>query len=87
MDHVTGSTGRDGAYDFASKTEILDRISLARQSGAGLKIDEFEKKAEHCARQAAHATDAGMRSSYEELAQSWRELADYAEKLGSKGNR
>jgi hypothetical protein len=86
LDHVTGSTGRDGAYDFVSKTEILERISPATQSGASPKVDEFKRKAEQYARQAAHTADAAMRSSYEELARSWRELADHAETLVSKGN-
>jgi hypothetical protein len=87
LDHVIGSTGRDGAYDFVSKTEILDRISPGTQCGASPKVDEFKRKADECARQAAHTADAGMRSSYEELARSWRELADHAETLVSKGNR
>src|SRR3981081_3193356 len=27
LDHVTGSTGRDGAFDFASRTELLSKLS------------------------------------------------------------
>jgi len=85
LDHVIGSTGRDGAFDFASKTEILDRMS-GPMAGAGTsrKVDEFKKKAKLCGELAAGATEASIRLSYEELARSWRELADEAEKLTSK---
>jgi hypothetical protein len=88
LDHVTGSTGRDGAFDFASRTEVLSRMSARpARSGASPKVDEFKKKAEQCARQAARATEAGVRSSYEKLAKGWRELAQHAEELMTKGGR
>jgi hypothetical protein len=88
LDHVTGSTGRDGAFDFASKTEFLSQMSdRAEQGSASPKVAEFNKIAEQCSRQAARATEAGVRSSYEKLARSWRELASHAEKLLTKRDR
>src|SRR4051795_5746010 len=88
LDHVTGSTGRDGAFDFASKTEILDRMGgQTTGGGASRKVDEFNKKARLCAELAASATEAGVRLSYEELARSWRELADEADRLGAGSKR
>jgi hypothetical protein len=88
LDHVTGSTGRDGAFDFASKTEILDRMSgQVTGGGARRKVDEFNKKAQLCAELAASAPEAGVRLSYEELARSWRELADEADRLAAGSKR
>jgi hypothetical protein len=86
LDHATGSTGRDGAFDFASRTELLTRTTErpARDDG-NAKVGEYKKQAEQCARQAARATEAGIRSSYEKLARSWRELAQHAEDLMTKG--
>jgi hypothetical protein len=88
LDHVTGSTGRDGAFDFASRTELLSQMSdPPKQGGANAKVGEYKKQAEQCDRQAARAKEAGVRSSYEKLARSWRELAQHAEDLMSKGGR
>jgi hypothetical protein len=85
LDHATGSTGRDGAFDFASKAEILDRMSGQTIGGdISPKVNAFRKKAEKCARRAATATAADVRSSYEELARSWRELADETDSLSTK---
>jgi hypothetical protein len=85
LDHVTGSTGRDGAFDFASKAEILNRMSGQTIGGeTSPKADAFRKKAKQCARRAATAAAADVRSSYEELARSWRELADETESLSTK---
>jgi hypothetical protein len=88
LDHATGSTGRDGAFDFASRTELLNKLSAPpKPRRAGSKVAEFKKQAEQCARQAARAKEAGVRSSYEKLARSWRELAQHAEELMGKGGR
>ena len=88
LDHATGSTGRDGAFDFASRTEVLSRISgQPARGGASGKVAEFKKNAEQCIRQAARAKEAGVRSSYEKLARSWHELAQHAEDLMTKGGR
>jgi hypothetical protein len=88
LDHVTGSTGRDGAFDFASKTEFMSRVSAQpRPTASRLDIAAFKKNAEQCARQAARATEAGIRSSYEKLARSWRQLAQHAEALTSTRER
>jgi hypothetical protein len=88
LDHVTGSTGRDGAFDFASRTEVLSWMGdQPERGGANAKVDEFKKKAEQCARQAARATEAGVRSSYQKLARSWRELAQHTEELMTKRGR
>jgi hypothetical protein len=88
LDHVTGSTGRDGAFDFASRTELLSKLSDGPpRGGAKPNVDAFKKNAEQCARQASRATEAGVRSSYEKLARSWRELAQHAEELMNKGVR
>src|SRR4051795_12445096 len=64
LDHVSGSTGRDGAFDFASRTELMNQVSDQPQPTAGRPdIAAFKKNAEQCARQAARATEAGIRSS------------------------
>ena len=88
LEHVTGSTGRDGAFDFASKTEILDRMSGQKTvRAANRRGADFKKKAELCAELAASATEAGVRLSYEELARAWAELADETEKLTTRRKR
>jgi hypothetical protein len=88
LDHVTGSTGRDGAFDFASRTELLSKLSEApKRSGAKPDVAAFKRNAEQCARQASRATEPGVRSSYEKLARSWRELAQHAESLMTKSGR
>jgi hypothetical protein len=40
-----------------------------------LSPDEYRRKAEDCVRLAAQATDPNMRSAYEEVARSYRDLA------------
>jgi hypothetical protein len=88
LDHVTGSTGRDGAFDFASRTELLGKLGDKPKRGDTTPdVDTFKKNAEQCARRASRATEAGVRASYEKLARSWRELAQHAEELMSNGGR
>jgi len=88
LDHVTGSTGRDGAFDFASRTELMSQVSdRPRPTASRPDIAAFKKNAEQCARQAARATESGIRSSYEKLARYWRELAQHAEALMSTRDR
>ena len=87
IDHVSGSTGRDGAFDFASKAEILERMTGPTMTGGpNRKAEGFKQKSELCAQLAASATEAGVRLSYEELSHRWRELADEAEKLEAARN-
>jgi hypothetical protein len=61
-------------------------LRFCEQNGF-LELDQRTAEAGQCARQAARATETGIRSSYEKLARSWRELAQHAEELMTKGGR
>jgi len=49
IDHVSGSTGRDGAFDFASKAETLERMTGQTMTGGANRKAEGFKQNQSCA--------------------------------------